>query len=57
MKCVVCKQGETTKQLVTITYKHDGMECTLTNVPGLVCNHCGEKYIEEAVISVLMVKK
>jgi YgiT-type zinc finger domain-containing protein len=47
MKCVICKQGETTAGETTITLERDGLTLVVKNVPAQVCTNCGESYVSE----------
>lgn len=49
MKCVICKQGETTPGTSTLTLTRDGTTLVVKNVPAEVCTNCGEAYVEEPV--------
>jgi YgiT-type zinc finger domain-containing protein len=46
MKCVICKNGETFQGLSTITLEKNNSTIVFKQVPALVCDNCGEKYIE-----------
>ena len=39
MKCVICRYGET-----SITLERDGTTIVIRNVPGEICQTCGEVY-------------
>jgi YgiT-type zinc finger domain-containing protein len=47
MKCVICKQGETTSGKTTITLERGGLTLVVKNVPAQVCPNCGEAYVSE----------
>ncbi len=47
MKCMICKHGNTQKGSTTITLEKDGSTIVFKHVPALVCENCGEKYIED----------
>ncbi len=47
MKCVICKNGQTNNQAVTVTLEQHGKTFVFKDVPALVCENCGEQYIEE----------
>jgi YgiT-type zinc finger domain-containing protein len=49
MKCVICKNGETVAGETTITLEKNNATIVFKNVPALVCDNCGEKYIEDNI--------
>jgi YgiT-type zinc finger domain-containing protein len=49
MRCTLCKLGETNPGMVTVTLERRGTTVIIKEVPGHVCENCGEYYIEEAV--------
>jgi len=49
MKCVICRHGETTAGLVTVTLQRDQTVVIMRDVPAEVCRNCGEYYLDEAV--------
>ena len=53
MKCPICKHGETTPGLTTVTLERDGMAVVFRGVPGEVCGNCGETFHDEAVTGAL----
>ena len=54
MKCQICKHGETTPGLTTVTLERDGMAVVFRGVPGEVCDNCGETFHDEAVTAALL---
>lgn len=54
MKCVICKQGETSPGTTTITFDRDQMILVIRSVPADICDTCGEAYMEESVTSRLL---
>jgi YgiT-type zinc finger domain-containing protein len=54
MKCVICKYGETQPSNTTVTLERDGLTMVIKNVPALVCQNCGEAYVNEGVTSSLL---
>jgi YgiT-type zinc finger domain-containing protein len=55
MKCVVCKNGETTDDgTVTVTLERGCAVLVVKSVPARVCSVCGEEYVDEAVMERLM---
>ena len=49
MKCVLCKQGETRPGKTTVILQRGGLTVVVNDVPGRVCENCGEEYVEESV--------
>lgn len=47
MKCVICKNGQTNNQTVTVTLEQSGKTFVFKDVPARVCENCGEQYLEE----------
>jgi len=47
MRCVVCKQGETQPGKTTVVLQRDGAVVVINDVPGRVCENCGEEYVDE----------
>lgn len=47
MKCVICKNGQTNNQNVTVTLEQNGKTFVFKDVPARVCENCGEQYLEE----------
>ena len=56
MKCVICKNGETKDGFTTITLEKNGATLVFKNVPALVCDNCGEKYLSEEISKQLLLK-
>jgi len=54
MQCVVCRQGETEPGTATITLIRDGTTVVVKGVPALVCDNCGEEYIDEEITDELL---
>ena len=47
MKCVICRHGETRPGTATVTLERDSTTLVVKSVPALVCENCGEEYIDE----------
>jgi YgiT-type zinc finger domain-containing protein len=56
MKCVICKHGETVDGFTSIILEKNGATIVFQQVPALVCDNCGEKYIDGKVTSSLLLK-
>jgi YgiT-type zinc finger domain-containing protein len=54
MKCVICKQGETSPGVATVTLERRATTLVFKQVPALVCDNCGEEYINEEVSRTLL---
>jgi YgiT-type zinc finger domain-containing protein len=54
MNCVICKNGETKLEKVTVTLERNGMTFVFKEVPADVCENCGEQYLSEVVTKNLM---
>ncbi|MBI3952250.1 MAG: type II toxin-antitoxin system MqsA family antitoxin [Acidobacteria bacterium] len=54
MKCVICKHGETQPGTATVTLERDGMTLVVKSVPALVCENCGEEYLDEEITAKLL---
>ena len=54
MMCAICKQGETRIGTATVTLTRDAMTLVVKEVPALVCDNCGEEYLDEDVTSQLL---
>ena len=55
MKCVVCKQGEAHPGTATVTLERDEMVLVFKKVPAMVCEVCGEGYVDEETTTRLLV--
>jgi len=56
MKCMICKHGSTLKGFTTVTFERDNSTIIFKHVPALVCENCGEKYIEDTTTRELLQK-
>lgn len=54
MKCPICKYGETKPGLTTVTLERGGMAVVFREVPGEVCDNCGETFHDEASTAALL---
>ncbi len=54
MKCIICKQGETQPDKVTVTLERGEMTLVIKGVPAEVCSNCGEQYIDEGISAQLL---
>jgi len=56
MQCMICKHGTTQQGTTTVTFEKNGATIVFKHVPALVCENCGEKYIEDDVAKELLKK-
>ncbi len=56
MKCMICKHGETVSGTTTITLERASSTVVFKDVPALVCNNCGEKYVDQKTTKSLLKK-
>ncbi len=49
MKCVLCRQGDTSPGNVTVTLERGRTVIVIKDVPANVCNNCGEYYLSENI--------
>ena len=54
MKCMICKHGETEEGFTTVTLEKNRSTIIFKHVPALICDNCGEKYIEDKVSASLL---
>ena len=56
MKCVICREGETVKGITTVTLERGDATLVFKSVPALICDNCGEVYLEDEIGSKLLAK-
>lgn len=56
MKCVICREGETIKGVTTVTLERGDATLVFKSVPALICDNCGEVYLEDEIGSQLLAK-
>lgn len=54
MKCVICKHGQTQPGTASITLEREGVAILIRDVPGEICNTCGEVYHSEDITAHLL---
>ena len=54
MKCIVCKQAETSLGATTVTLERRGATFVFKDVPAQVCPNCGEDYLDNTVSGSLL---
>jgi YgiT-type zinc finger domain-containing protein len=53
---MICKHGETKDGFTTVTLEKNGATLIFKNVPALVCDNCGEKYLADSISKELLFK-
>lgn len=54
MKCAICRHGDMKSGTVTVTLTRDDLTLVVKDVPALVCENCGEEYVEDEVTARLL---
>ena len=54
MKCVICRNGETTPGKATVTLGRDGMTLVIKGIPARVCANCGGEDMDEETTTRLL---
>lgn len=54
MRCVMCKDGETSPGTTTVTLERGTTTVVFKYVPAQVCENCGEAYSDAEVIRQLL---
>ena len=47
MTCTVCGQKNVADGLITLMFEREGTVVVIKEVPGLVCQNCGEEYVPD----------
>ena len=53
MKCVICKQAETTQGTTTVTLSRGDATLVVRDVPAQICPNCGEDFVDSTVAASL----
>ena len=56
MQCIICKNGETNQGITTVTLEKAGATVVFKHVPAMICDNCGEKYVDNIVTNELLTK-
>ena len=56
MKCVICRHGETRPGTATVTLEKGTSTIVFKDVPAMICDNCGEKYIDRETTKTLLSK-
>ena len=54
MKCVICRQGDTSPGKATIPLERQGVVVVFTGVAAEICADCGEVYTDEVTTGRLL---
>ena len=54
MTCVICKTGVTRSGTTTITLERGKTTLVFKQVPAVVCDNCGEAYLDELTTQTLL---
>ena len=54
MKCTICKSGETAPGTATVTLERGTATVVFKAVPALVCQNCGEEYLDDRTTASLL---
>lgn len=54
MKCVICKNGNTSPGTITTTFERSGATIVIKEVPAEVCDVCGESYLSQEISEKLL---
>jgi len=53
MKCIYCKKGNLKNNFITKSYDKEGVLRVITDVPVLICDTCGQEFLEEKTVKAL----
>ncbi|RLT37982.1 MAG: type II toxin-antitoxin system MqsA family antitoxin [Chloroflexi bacterium] len=56
MQCLICRYGQTFEGQTTVTLEREGTTLVSKAVPALICDTCGEVYLEDEIGSKLLAK-
>jgi YgiT-type zinc finger domain-containing protein len=54
MKCPICKHGNTLPGTATVTLERGGSTIVFRQVPGEICENCGESFHSAEITSALL---
>jgi YgiT-type zinc finger domain-containing protein len=49
MRCILCKQGDVRPGKVTVILQRGDTTVIIKEVPGEICENCGEYYLDEHI--------
>ncbi|MBN1927812.1 MAG: type II toxin-antitoxin system MqsA family antitoxin [Prolixibacteraceae bacterium] len=56
MECVICKNGMIKEGKVTVTLEREGTVVVIKDVPAMVCQNCGEYFLNEEMTARVLSK-
>ncbi|QXO94229.1 type II toxin-antitoxin system MqsA family antitoxin [Methanospirillum purgamenti] len=54
MKCAICKRGICEPGTITVTLERGPTTVVIRQVPAMVCNTCGEEYLNEEITDTVL---
>jgi YgiT-type zinc finger domain-containing protein len=54
MKCVICRHGDMSAGTSIVTLARDTLTLVVKDVPSLICENCGEEYVDDRVSARLL---
>ena len=54
MKCVICRHGNMSAGTSIVTLARDTLTLVVKDVPSLICENCGEEYVDDRVSARLL---
>ena len=54
MKCAICHEGYTKPGHINSKLERDGTFVIVKQVPALICDNCGEEYLEDGIAEKLL---
>ena len=54
MKCVICKEGVTQPGVTTVHLSRAGIHHEFRDIPALICQNCGEFYLDDKAAEKLL---
>jgi len=52
--CAICRHGQTEPGLTTVTLTRGNTTVVFRDVPALICDNCGEEYVDEEITARLL---
>ena len=54
MKCVICRHGDMSAGTSIVTLARDTLTLVVKDVPSLICENCGEEYVDDRISARLL---
>jgi YgiT-type zinc finger domain-containing protein len=54
MKCAICHEGHTKPGFINSKLERNGVIAIIKEVPALICDKCGEEYLEDGIAGKLL---